>query len=72
MNEIIEKEKVIVENIIYEIKGKQVMLDTDLAILYETETKRNINWMETAMLANGCSEVTLVDAESEILLVSRR
>ena len=38
----------------------------------ETETKRNINWMETAMLANGCSEVTLVDAESEILLVSRR
>lgn len=40
MNEIIEKEKVIVENMIYEIKGKQVMLDTDLAILYETETKR--------------------------------
>ena len=38
----------------------------------ETETKRNINWMETAMLANGCSEVALVDAESEILLVSRR
>ena len=40
MNEIIEKEKVIVENMIYKIKGKQVMLDTDLAILYETETKR--------------------------------
>lgn len=40
MNEIIEKEKVVVENMIYEINGKQVMLDTDLAILYQTETKR--------------------------------
>lgn len=40
MNEIIEKEKITVEHMIYEIKGKQVMLDTDLAILYKTETKR--------------------------------
>lgn len=40
MNEIIEKERIILENMIYEIKGKQVMLDTDLAILYKTETKR--------------------------------
>lgn len=40
MNEVVEKEKIIVENMIYEIDGKQVMLDTDLAILYETETKR--------------------------------
>lgn len=40
MNEVIEKEKIILENMIYEIKGKQVMLDTDLAILYKTETKR--------------------------------
>lgn len=40
MNEVIEKEKIVVENMIYEIKGKQVMLDTDLAILYKTETKR--------------------------------
>ena len=38
----------------------------------ETETERNINWMKTAMLANGCSEVSLVDAESEILLISKR
>lgn len=37
----------------------------------ETETSRNINWMKTAMLANGCPSVTLVDAESEILLISR-
>lgn len=38
----------------------------------ETETERNINWMKSAMLANGCSEVSLVDAESEILLISKR
>lgn len=36
----------------------------------ETETSRNINWMKTAMLANGCSNVKLVDAQSEILLIS--
>ena len=35
MNEIIEKEKIKVENMIYEIRGKQVMLDRDLAKLYE-------------------------------------
>ena len=38
----------------------------------ETETARNINWMKNAMLTNGCSEITLVDAESEILLISKR
>lgn len=38
----------------------------------ETETARNINWMKNAMLTNGCSEVTLTDAESEILLISKR
>ena len=40
MNEIIEKEEITVENMIYEIRGKQVMLDSDLAKLYGTETKR--------------------------------
>ena len=33
MNEILEKDKI--ENLIYEIRGKQVMLDSDLAKLYE-------------------------------------
>lgn len=33
MNEVIEKEKI--NNLIYEIRGKQVMLDSDLAKLYE-------------------------------------
>ncbi len=38
MNEIIEKEQI--EDLIYEIRGKQVMLDSDLAQLYNVETKR--------------------------------
>ena len=38
MNDLIEKENI--ETMIYEIRGKQVMLDSDLAKLYQTETKR--------------------------------
>ncbi len=37
-NTIINEEKI--ENLIYEIRGKQVMLDSDLARLYQVETKR--------------------------------
>ena len=40
MNEIITKEEIKVENMIYEIRGKQVILDSDLAKLYGTDTKR--------------------------------
>ena len=40
MNEIINKDKVNIENLIYEIRGKQVMIDNDLAKLYHVETKR--------------------------------
>ena len=40
MNEGVTKENIKIENMIYEIRGKQVMLDSDLARLYETETKR--------------------------------
>ena len=39
MQELILKEATI-EDMIYEIRGKQVMLDSDLAKLYEVETKR--------------------------------
>ena len=39
MNEIISKE-IDIENMIYEIDGKEVMLDSDLAKLYQVETKR--------------------------------
>ena len=40
MNEVMEKEAIHVENMIYEIDGKEVMLDSDLANLYKVETKR--------------------------------
>lgn len=40
MNEIIEKESVVIEDMIYEINGVEVMLDSDLAKLYNVETKR--------------------------------
>ena len=50
MNEIIEKENIIVEDMIYEIRGVQVMLSSDVAKLYQVDTKvlnqtikRNIN-----------------------------
>ena len=54
MNEIITKEEINIESMIYEIRGKQVMLDSDLARLYKTETriinqavKRNIDRFPT-------------------------
>ena len=36
--ELIETEKI--QNLIYTIRGKQVMLDSDVAMLYHYETKR--------------------------------
>ena len=38
MNEVVEKE-VKIENMIYKIGGTEVMLDSDLARLYQVETK---------------------------------
>ena len=52
MNNVIVKDEIVIENLIYEVRGKQVMLDSDLARLYEcangTKTinlavKRHIN-----------------------------
>ena len=40
MNNIIEKENIKIEDMIYKIRGKEVMLDSDLARLYRVETKR--------------------------------
>ena len=40
MNEIMEKEMINIDDMIYEVRGKQVMLDSDLAKLYQVETKR--------------------------------
>ena len=40
MNEIIEKEIFNIKDMVYEINGVEVMLDSDLAKLYDVETKR--------------------------------
>ena len=40
MNNIISKDRIKIEDMIYDIRGKQVMFDSDLAILYHVETKR--------------------------------
>ena len=40
MNDLIELEDIEIKNMIYEIRGKQVMIDSDLAKLYHVETKR--------------------------------
>ena len=40
MNDVIVKEEIIIENLIYEVRGKEVMIDSDLAKLYHVETKR--------------------------------
>lgn len=40
MNEIIEKDVINIEDMIYELDEKEVMLDSDLAKLYNVETKR--------------------------------
>ena len=39
MNEVLLREEKNIKNLIYEIRGKQVMLDRDLAALYYVETK---------------------------------
>ena len=39
-NEIMEKEIINIKDMIYEIDGKEVMIDSDLANLYHVETKR--------------------------------
>ena len=39
MNELITEDEINIEDMIYEIRGKQVMFDRDLAKLYQVETK---------------------------------
>ena len=50
MNQLLIKEENKIKNMIYEVRGKQVMLSSDVAKLYDSETKiinqvvkRNIN-----------------------------
>ena len=38
-NELLETNNEDIKNLIYTIRGKQVMLDSDVAMLYQTETR---------------------------------
>ena len=61
MNEIIVKENIKIENMIYEIRGKQAMLDSDLAFLFEYETKelnRNVKNNIEKFPENYCFQLT--------------
>lgn len=40
MNDIIINRKLKIEDMIYEVRGKQVMLSSDIANLYQVETRR--------------------------------
>ena len=70
MNDVIVKEKNI-KSMIYEIRGKQVMLDSDLAMLYNVQTKR----INEAVSRNKEKfperfSFKLTEKESEIFLVA--
>lgn len=39
MREVIEKECFVIEDMIYEVRGTQVMFSKDVALLYQVETK---------------------------------
>lgn len=49
MNDVIVKDNLKIENMIYEIRGKQVMLDSDLAKLYHVETKQHIGYRKSSI-----------------------
>lgn len=38
--ELVIADDIKIQNLIYNVRGKQVMLDSDLAMLYQVETKR--------------------------------
>ena len=72
MNEIITKEKVDIKDLIYEVRGLQVMLDSDVAMLYNVETKRINEAMKNNLERfpeNFCFKLT--EEEFNIILRSK-
>ncbi len=79
MNEVIEKEAIHIENMIYEIRGVQVMLSSDVAKLYQVETKvlnqtikRNINRFPSSFcfqLTND--EIDELSSRSQIVTLNK-
>jgi len=77
MNEIIEKE--IIEDMIYEIRGVQVMLSSDVAKLYQVETrrineviKRNINrFPESFCFQLTKEELDILSSRSQFAILNK-
>ena len=71
MNEIVVKDNVKIENMIFEVRGKQVILDSNLAKLYKVETKR-INEAVKRNLEKFPERYTFIlsDEEIEMFLVA--
>ena len=68
MSEVKARNEAIIENMIYEIRGKQVMLDSDLASLYECSNGTKTINLEVKRHANRFTErfmFRLKDEESE-------
>ncbi len=65
MNEIAEKNVINIEEMIYEIDGKEVMLDTDLAKLYNVETKR-VNEAVYRNKEKFPNRISWITSESEV------
>jgi len=80
LNQIIDKEIVDIENMIYEIRGKQVMLASDVGKLYQSETKiinqvvkRNINrFPEEFCFQLTKAETDLMCSRSQIVTLNER
>ena len=79
MNEIIEKENIKIEDMIYEIRGVQVMLSSDVAKLYNVETKvlnqtikRNINRFPTRFCFQLITnEIEELSSRSQIVTLNK-
>lgn len=79
MYEIIEKENLVIEDMIYEIRGKQVMFSKDVALLYQVETKRinevikrNINrFPKSFCFQLTKEEIEVLSSRSQIATLNR-
>ncbi len=70
MSNIVLSEEQRIEDMIYEVRGKQVMLDSDLAKLYHVETKR-INEAVKNNMSKFPDRFSWILTKDEVLLFSR-
>ena len=64
---IVKYETINIKNLIYTIRGKQVMLDSDVAILYHYQTKRineTVSRNKERFPENFCFQLTEIEIEN--------